>query len=138
MSTTKVQKVMVQPMKVIFKFLQNESRVQIMLFEQNDIRIEGRIIGFDEYMNFVLDDAEEINLKKKSSTKLGECLSLTVSFTNTHTHLHVSSSSTFMPPSNNPNQNSPNRCTNQTHINSGRILLKGDNISLMFDASKQQ
>lgn len=29
--------------------------------------------GFDEYMNLVLDDAEEVNVKKKSRKSLGEC-----------------------------------------------------------------
>ena len=28
--------------------------------------------GFDEYMNLVLDDAEEVNVKKKSRKTLGE------------------------------------------------------------------
>ena len=32
--------------------------------------IEGCIIGFDEYMNFVLDDAEEIHSKTKSGKQL--------------------------------------------------------------------
>lgn len=27
--------------------------------------------GFDEYMNLVLDDAEEVNIKKKSRKSLG-------------------------------------------------------------------
>ncbi len=30
--------------------------------------------GFDEYMNLVLDDAEELNTKAKSRNKLGACL----------------------------------------------------------------
>ena len=34
------------------------------LHEQADLRIEGRILGFDEYMNLVVDDAEEIQVKK--------------------------------------------------------------------------
>ncbi|XP_066841479.1 uncharacterized protein [Anser cygnoides] len=33
--------------------------------------IEGCIIGFDEYMNLVLDDAEEIHSKTKSRKQLG-------------------------------------------------------------------
>uniref|UniRef100_A0A0D9X4E8 Sm protein E n=1 Tax=Leersia perrieri TaxID=77586 RepID=A0A0D9X4E8_9ORYZ len=45
--------------------------IQIWLFEQKDLRIEGRIIGFDEYMNLVLDDAEEINVKKDTRKSLG-------------------------------------------------------------------
>merc|ERR1712167_123659 len=71
---TKVQKVMTQPINLIFRFLQNKSRIQIMLYEHNDMRIEGRIIGFDEYMNLVLDDAEEISLKKKTVKPLGRIL----------------------------------------------------------------
>ncbi|KAH9531067.1 hypothetical protein CY35_19G016900 [Sphagnum magellanicum] len=38
------------------------------------MRIEGRIIGFDEYMNLVLDEAEEISLKKKTRQPLGRIL----------------------------------------------------------------
>ncbi|KAK6944338.1 LSM domain, eukaryotic/archaea-type [Dillenia turbinata] len=51
-----------------------KARIQIWLFEQKDLRIEGRIIGFDEYMNLVLDDAEEVNIKKKSRKQLGRIL----------------------------------------------------------------
>ena len=35
------------------------------------MRIEGCIIGFDEYMNLILDDAEEIHSKTKSRKQLG-------------------------------------------------------------------
>jgi len=45
-----------------------------MLYEEKDMRIEGVIIGFDEYMNLTLDDAEEISLKNKTRTKLGRIL----------------------------------------------------------------
>merc|ERR1712078_408816 len=83
----KVQKIMTQPINLIFRFLQNKSRIQIWLYEQTDQRIEGRIIGFDEYMNLVLDDAEELSIKKKTRKPLG------------------------------------------------RILLKGDNITLMMNAT---
>lgn len=72
---------------MLFMFVQ-KSRIQFWLFEQKDMRIEGRIIGFDEYMNLVLDDAEEISLKKKTRKPLG------------------------------------------------RILLKGDNITLMMNTGK--
>ncbi|XWS73188.1 hypothetical protein CRYUN_Cryun02cG0104700 [Craigia yunnanensis] len=65
MASTKVQRIMTQPIK---------ARIEIWLFEQKDLRIEGRIIGFDEYMNLVLDDAEEVNIKKKSRKSLGRIL----------------------------------------------------------------
>ncbi|KAG2407641.1 uncharacterized protein HKW66_Vig0024630 [Vigna angularis] len=75
MASTKVQRVMTQPINLIFRFLQSKARIQIWLFEQKDLRIEGRIIqGFDEYMNLVLDDAEEVNIKKKSKKTLGRIL----------------------------------------------------------------
>nr|XP_023015693.1 probable small nuclear ribonucleoprotein E [Leptinotarsa decemlineata] len=61
----KVQKVMVQPINLIFKYLQNRSRVQVWLYENVHLRIDGHIVGFDEYMNFVLDDAEEYYMKTK-------------------------------------------------------------------------
>ncbi|KAK9213465.1 hypothetical protein WN943_002853 [Citrus x changshan-huyou] len=62
MASTKVQRIMTQPIK---------ARIQIWLFEQKDLRIEGRIIGFDEYMNLVLDDAEEVHIKKNTRKPLG-------------------------------------------------------------------
>jgi len=72
--SSKIQKIMTQPINLIFRFLQNKTRVQIWLFENTDLRIEGRIIGFDEYMNVVLDDAEELSIKKKTRKALGRIL----------------------------------------------------------------
>ncbi|KAK3236907.1 hypothetical protein CYMTET_3034 [Cymbomonas tetramitiformis] len=69
---TKVQRIMTQPINLIFRFLQSKARIQIWLFEQNDLRFEGRIIGFDEYMNLVLDDAEEYSAKKEDAKGLGQ------------------------------------------------------------------
>jgi len=45
-----------------------------MLYEQKNVKIEGVIIGFDEYMNLVLDEAEEINTKKQARKALGRIL----------------------------------------------------------------
>ncbi len=73
---------------MIFRFLQTKARVQIWMYENPDTCVEGRIVGFDEYMNLVLDDAEEVTEKK--SRRVGV----------------------------------------------GRILLKGDNITLMRNVSK--
>ncbi|CAH1800205.1 unnamed protein product, partial [Owenia fusiformis] len=70
----KVQKVMVQPINLIFRYLQNRSRIQIWLYEQTNLRIEGHIVGFDEYMNLVLDDAEEYHQKTKARKTLGRIL----------------------------------------------------------------
>ncbi|TMS19198.1 Small nuclear ribonucleoprotein E [Larimichthys crocea] len=49
----------------------NRSRIQVWLYEQVNMRIEGCIIGFDEYMNLVLDDAEEVHMKTKNRKPLG-------------------------------------------------------------------
>lgn len=85
-----------------------KTRIQVWLFENTDLRIEGKIIvrarapqratassplcaraplicthalsttaltqGFDEYMNLVLDDAEELSIKKKTRKALGRIL----------------------------------------------------------------
>jgi small nuclear ribonucleoprotein E len=55
--------------------------VRIWLYEDVRIQMEGVIIGFDEYMNIVLDDAVEINHSttnsQNSSAKrinVGRCL----------------------------------------------------------------
>ncbi|KPJ02187.1 putative small nuclear ribonucleoprotein E [Papilio xuthus] len=70
----KVQKVMVQPINLIFRYLQNRSRVQIWLYENVNLRIEGHIVGFDEYMNIVLDDAEEVHMKTKNRKQIGRIM----------------------------------------------------------------
>lgn len=59
---------------LIFRFLQNKTRIQVWLYETKDMRMEGVIIGFDEYMNVVLDDAEEVNTKKNSRRRVGRIL----------------------------------------------------------------
>ncbi|XP_020843099.1 small nuclear ribonucleoprotein E-like isoform X2 [Phascolarctos cinereus] len=64
----------VQPINLIFRYLQNWSQVQVWLYEQVNTRIEGCIIGFNEYMNLVLDDAKEICSKTKSRKQLGRIM----------------------------------------------------------------
>ncbi|CAO3617034.1 unnamed protein product [Cunninghamella echinulata] len=72
--SSKVQKIMVQPINLIFRYLQNKSRVQIWLFENSDMRIEGQIIGFDEFMNLVLEQAEEVSTKDKTRRSVGRIM----------------------------------------------------------------
>lgn len=64
----------INPLAVIFKFLQNKSRVEIWLYDNVDIRLEGKILGFDEFMNIVLDETFEIKTKTKTSRPLGKLL----------------------------------------------------------------
>ncbi len=73
---------------LIFRLLQSQQRIQVWLYDNANAMIEGRLIGFDEYMNLVLDDCEEIRVKKDA----------------------------------------------RTSSSLGRILLKGDNISLLAQA----
>ncbi|GAA5984836.1 hypothetical protein JCM10908_003528 [Rhodotorula pacifica] len=86
--------VLVQPINVIFKHLQQGARVQIWLFDNVEQRLEGKILGFDEFMNVVLDDAEEVWTKDTKSRKVGDRQSL------------------------------------------GRLLLKGENITLISPAPR--
>jgi len=65
---------MTQPINLIFRFLQQKARISVWMHDSNDLRIEGRIIGFDEYMNMVLDDAEEVSVKKKARKSVGRIL----------------------------------------------------------------
>jgi len=70
----KVQKVMVQPINLIFRYLQNRTRVTVWLYENVALRMEGVIIGFDEYMNLVLDESEEVNMKSGNRKQVGRIL----------------------------------------------------------------
>jgi small nuclear ribonucleoprotein E len=54
-----------------FKTLQKKTRVRIWIYEDTKTQLEGQIIGFDEYMNMVLDDAVEIGKKR---TEIGRIL----------------------------------------------------------------
>ena len=65
---------MTLPINQIFTFLQSKTCVSIWLYEDTKTRIEGVIIGFDEFMNLTLDEAKEIDLKKGTSEDLGKIL----------------------------------------------------------------
>ncbi|KAI9824047.1 MAG: mRNA splicing protein sme1 [Thelocarpon impressellum] len=72
------RRVLLPPINFIFKLLQQHSTVQIWLYEQLGIRIEGKIRGFDEFMNLVIDDAVEVKQDPKaegeSRRELGQIL----------------------------------------------------------------
>ncbi|EDO14418.1 hypothetical protein Kpol_218p3 [Vanderwaltozyma polyspora DSM 70294] len=83
-------KAMMPPINCIFNYLQQQTLVTFWLYEQVGIRIRGKIAGFDEFMNVVIDDALEVPVDVKTGKeKLDEARKL------------------------------------------GRILLKGDNITLL-------
>lgn len=57
----------------IHTHIQKQTRVRIWLYEETKLQIEGVIIGFDEYMNMVLDDAVEIS-KSAGRVEVGRLL----------------------------------------------------------------
>jgi small nuclear ribonucleoprotein E len=54
-----------QPINLLFRFFQNRNQVNIILQNNNLTQITGKISGFDEFMNVVLEDAREINFSGK-------------------------------------------------------------------------
>ncbi|GFE55540.1 small nuclear ribonucleoprotein [Babesia ovis] len=70
----RLQQIMTQPINQIFRFFTSGTRVQIWLFDQPNMKIEGKIRGFDEYMNMVLDEVEELYVKKQERRALGTIL----------------------------------------------------------------
>ncbi|CEF75103.1 hypothetical protein FVEN_g12190 [Fusarium venenatum] len=63
------RRVLVPPINFIFKLLQSHATVSVWLYEQLSIRIEGKIRGFDEFMNLVIDDAVEVKQITKTNDK---------------------------------------------------------------------
>lgn len=51
---------MLPPINLIFKYLQQQAHVTIWLYEQTSLTIQGRVRGFDEFMNVVVDEATEV------------------------------------------------------------------------------
>ncbi len=75
MSDRRQHKVMVPPINQIFKYLQQQSKVTVWLYEQVNIRLTGVLKGFDEFMNIVLDDTVEITIGNAAKQrKLGRVL----------------------------------------------------------------
>mmetsp|Transcript_12098 Transcript_12098/g.26208 ORF Transcript_12098/g.26208 Transcript_12098/m.26208 type:complete len:87 (-) Transcript_12098:43-303(-) len=74
MAPRKVKKVMTQPINVTFEHLKNKTRVRLWLYEDTRMVIEGQIIGFDEYMNFVLEDAAEVDTRTGKVERVGRIL----------------------------------------------------------------
>lgn len=57
-----------------FMYCRKKSRVRIWLYEDSKMQIEGIVIGFDEYMNVVLDGAVEIDERKNARHEVGRIL----------------------------------------------------------------
>ncbi|KAH9876825.1 hypothetical protein IAQ61_002186, partial [Plenodomus lingam] len=71
-------KVLLPPINFIFKLLQSRATISVWLYENLGLRIEGKLRGFDEFMNLVIDDAVEVTLAKKDAPeerrKVGQIL----------------------------------------------------------------
>jgi small nuclear ribonucleoprotein E len=68
------QKVMVRPSNVIHGFKVKHEKVSIWLTHDNNTHYEGFIIGYDEFLNFVVDEVVEVNTKTSKTTELGRIL----------------------------------------------------------------
>jgi small nuclear ribonucleoprotein E len=62
------------PLHILFGYLKEAKRIRIHLNQNNKMVIEGRIVGFDEFMNIVLEDAREIYLRDDSHVPLGRTM----------------------------------------------------------------
>ncbi|WFD19181.1 hypothetical protein MCAP1_001404 [Malassezia caprae] len=62
-------RLMLQPINVIFRHLQQQTRVSLWLYDNIEYRIEGKIIGFDEFMNVTLAEAEEVPCSAEKERK---------------------------------------------------------------------
>ncbi|KAH3900309.1 related to Small nuclear ribonucleoprotein E [Saccharomycodes ludwigii] len=58
------------PINCLFDNLQQQSIVTFWLFEQLNFRIRGKIAGFDEFMNVVIVNAEEIPIDKETGKEI--------------------------------------------------------------------
>jgi small nuclear ribonucleoprotein E len=70
----KQQVQMVKPINVVYRMMEAKQRINVWLQHDNATRIEGTLLGYDEFMNLVLEDAVEINTKSKSTFPVGKML----------------------------------------------------------------
>lgn len=67
-------KILEPPLHVLFGYLKEGSRIRVHLNKNNKMCIEGTLLGFDEFMNLVLDDAYEIYLASDTKIPLGKTM----------------------------------------------------------------
>jgi len=59
------KRVLQKPSNVVHGFMKDGHTVRIWLMGDNKVRIEGKIVGYDEFMNLVLDEAVQVNSKQQ-------------------------------------------------------------------------
>ncbi|AYU80924.1 SmE / small nuclear ribonucleoprotein Sm-E [Leishmania donovani] len=65
---------MENPTGVVHRFMQDHQRVCVWLVHDPQMRLEGNLLGYDEFMNVVLGDTTETNLRNNKSYRLGKIL----------------------------------------------------------------
>jgi small nuclear ribonucleoprotein E len=70
----RVRKILEAPIDHLFQWKREAVPVEIWLFEQRDIRLHGFLLGFDQFMNLVLDSVIEVSRKHQTSKPLGRML----------------------------------------------------------------
>lgn len=65
---------MLRPANIIYNFILEGKRVRVWLVHDAQLQIEGVLVGYDQFMNIVLDDASEVDLKTNEVTKIGKML----------------------------------------------------------------
>ena len=59
---------------MLFQHLQTGARVEVWLYDNTKLKLSGKILGFDEFMNLVLGDAQEHHSKSGATKTLGTIL----------------------------------------------------------------
>ena len=68
------QRTIIKPVNYLFQLFKSKTKVEIWLFENDETIFQGLIYGFDEYMNMVLYEAEEINKKNGKKISHGKIM----------------------------------------------------------------
>jgi small nuclear ribonucleoprotein E len=60
-----------KPVETFANLATNRQEVRIFLYERPNVVMDATLLGFDEFMNVVLENAVEINTKTDTKTLLG-------------------------------------------------------------------
>uniref|UniRef100_A0A0E0CEU5 Small nuclear ribonucleoprotein E n=1 Tax=Oryza meridionalis TaxID=40149 RepID=A0A0E0CEU5_9ORYZ len=141
MASTKVQRIMTQPINLIFRFLQSKARIQIWLFEQKDLRIEGRIIMYVNSVLYVVfihtiswDRADDKTFEDLILLTRELLFFTTIIVVPVTLHVHAKGFDEYMNLV--LDEAEEINIKKDTRKSLGRILLKGDNITLMMNTGK--
>ena len=59
------------PLHILLGYVKEGSRIRILINQNSKMYYEGTFVGFDEFMNLVLNDTFEIYIKDNSKLSLG-------------------------------------------------------------------